>query len=158
VIEHAGHVNWILDHRTSSEQRAARAGLELAASFYLYREGLHLLDADGGVRTELRIEAKAQQRQLKQWFAVYQPPDNECDDTSAPTGDVRRWVVSGEKFPTLTAPAEYALERGGIERMAAQGTYAGLSGFSHPNVAFSREHRTIDAEGHITFSLPSGGH
>jgi hypothetical protein len=152
VIERVGHVNWILDHRISSEQRAARAGLELAASFYTYRDALHLLDADGGARADLRTEARAQQRQLKQWFVVDQPPEDECDDTSSPTGDVRRWVVGGEKFPTLTASAEYALEHGGIERIAAQGTYAGLSGFSHPNVAFSREHRTIDEGGHITFS------
>jgi hypothetical protein len=82
---------------------------------------------------------------------VDQRPDDKCDDTSPPTGDVRRWVVDGEKFPTLTASAEYALEHGGIEKIAAQGTYAGLSGFSHPNVAFSREHRTIVEAGHITF-------
>jgi len=37
VVERVGHVNWILDHRISSEQRAARVGLELAASFYTYR-------------------------------------------------------------------------------------------------------------------------
>jgi hypothetical protein len=151
VIERVGHVNWILDHRISSEQRAARAGLELAASFYTYRDALHLLDADGEARADLRIEAKAQQRQLKQWFVVDQPPEDECDDTSPPTGDVKRWVVGGQKFPSLTASAEYALEHGGIEKIAAQGTYAGLSGFSHPNVAFGREHRTIDEEGHITF-------
>jgi len=151
VIERVGHVNWILDHRISSEQRAARAGLELAASFYTYREALHLLDADGGARGDLRVEARAQQRQLEQWLDVVQPPENECDNTSAPTGDVRRWVVAGERFPTLTGSAEHALEHGGIAKIAAQGTYAGLSGFSHPNVAFSREHRTIDEGGHITF-------
>ena len=100
-------------------------------------------------RADLRREARAQQRQLKQWFVVDQRPDDKCDDTSPPTGDVRRWVVDGEKFPTLTASAEYALEHGGIEKIAAQGTYAGLSGFSHPNVAFSREHRTIVEAGHI---------
>jgi hypothetical protein len=96
VIERVGHVNWILDHRISSEQRAARAGLELAASFYTYRDALHLLDADGGARADLRIEARAQQRQLKHWFVVDQPPEDECDDTSPLTGDVRRWVVGGE--------------------------------------------------------------
>jgi hypothetical protein len=151
VVERVGHVNWILDHRISSNQRAARAGLELAASFYTYRDALHLLDADAGARAHLRAEARAQQRQLKKWFDVVQPTDDECDDTSSPTGDVRRWIVSGETFPSLTASAEYALEHGGIAKIAAQGTYGGLSGFSHPNVAFSREHRIIDAEGHITF-------
>ncbi|MFZ2057828.1 MAG: hypothetical protein WAV54_10540 [Acidimicrobiales bacterium] len=151
VVERVGHVNWILDHRISSEQRAARVGLELAASFYTYREALYLLDANGGARADLRTKARAQQRQLKKWFDVAQPPEDECDDTSAPTGDVRRWVVGGEKFLSLTASAEFALEHGCIAKIAAQGTYAGLSGFSHPNVAFSREHRTIDEGGHITF-------
>jgi hypothetical protein len=151
VVERIGHVNWILDHRISSGQRAARAGLEIAACFYMYRDALSLLDGDRTARTEIKKRANNQQSQLKQWFEVVQPPGDPCDESSPPTGDVTRWVVDGEKFPNLTKAAEYVLERGGIEGQAARGTYAGLSGFSHPNVVFSAEHNRIDAEGRITF-------
>ncbi len=151
VIERVGHVNWILDDGITSEQRAARAGLEFASCFFMYRESLHWLGADTEVRSELRDEARAQQRQLEQWFSIDRPPDNKCDENSPPTGDVRRWVVGGETFPDLGASATYALEPGGIGKIAAKGTYAALSGFSHPNVVFSREHRDIDAGSRITF-------
>jgi len=151
VIERIGHVNWILDHRISSKNRAARAGLEIAACFYMYREALNLLDGERTARTEIKRSAKSQQTQLKQWFQVVQPPEDPCDDASPPTGDVRRWIVDGEKFPSLTSAAEYALERGGIKAQAGKGTYAGLSGFSHPNFVFSAEHNRIDSEGRITF-------
>ena len=151
VIERVGHVNWILDDGITSEQRAARAGLEFAACFFMYRESLHWLEADTEVRSELRGEAKAQQQQLEQRFSIDRPPDNKCDENSPPTGDVRRWVVGGESFPDLGASATYALKPGGIGEMAAKGTYAALSGFSHPNVVFSREHRDIDAGLRITF-------
>jgi hypothetical protein len=151
VVERIGHVNWILDHRISSGQRAARAGLELAACFYMYREALSLLSVEKPIRTEIKIRAGAQRRQLEQWFTVLRPPSDECSESSPPTGDVRRWVVNDERFPNLISAAEYALERGEIKGEAAKGTYAGLSGFTHPNVVFSAEQNRIDAEGRITF-------
>jgi len=151
IIERVGHANWILDHQISARQRSARAGLELAVCFYMYRENLHLLDASQPHRRAVRAEARLQQRQLKEWFAVVQPPEDECDDDSPPTGDVRRWIVDSESFPTLTQAATFAMERGGIVGNVARGVYASLSGFSHPNVVFSREHRDIDELGHITF-------
>jgi len=155
VIEHVGHVNWILANGITSEQRAARAGLEFAVCFYTYRESLYLLGADAEMRSELRSEARAQQRQLERWFGVDRPPDNKCDEHSPQTGDVRRWVVSGETFPGLGESAQYALQPGGIGEMVAKGTYAALSGFSHPNVVFSREQRDIDTGGRVSFRCRS---
>jgi len=38
-----------------------------------------------------------------------------------------------------------------LRRSRLKGRTRVSAGFSHPNVAFSREHRTIDEGGHITF-------
>jgi hypothetical protein len=152
IIERVGHVNWILDHRVGSRERGARAGLEVAASFYTYRAGLSLLEGSDEARAKLRSEAKSQRKKLEEWFDVVRPHEVAEDEKSPLVGDVTRWTVDGEAFPTLTSTAELALEGGGIVGQAAKGTYAAFSGFSHPNVIFSREHRSIDADGRVTFT------
>jgi len=151
IIERVGHVNWILDARIDAEARAARAGLEFAACLFMYRESLSDLDADRDIRNKLKAEAKAHQANLKKWFSVYQPPHDKCDEKSPQTGDVTRWTVNGESFPSLTTATHFALESAGIKPETSKGTYGGLSGFSHPNVAFSRERRDIGPDAKITF-------
>jgi hypothetical protein len=59
VVERIGHVNWILDHRISSERRAARAGLEIATCFFMYREALSLLGGDETARSEIKRRARS---------------------------------------------------------------------------------------------------
>ncbi len=68
------------------------------------------------------------------------------------------WVNCGRAVPELRHERRVALETESKTQAQAQAqaqgkaTYDGLSGFSHPSVIFSREHRAIDDDGRVTYT------
>lgn len=156
VVERAGRVKWILDPNVNPAQRGARAGLEFGVSLSAYRRTLERLGAPGVSRKKMQKRVRAHKKQLEGLFTVERPPSDPGDSESPPSPEMANWVVAGEAYPNYGSNAEYALENESTTRRQAAAWYDGLSGFSHPSVVFSREHRSINADGKMTYTYQFG--
>ena len=132
VIERCGRVCWILDPCVTLTQRGARTQLELGVCALHYAEAMVLLEASDETREELRGWRGDHRRRVHDRFTV---------ETNGSKKDMSDWSVDGETYPGYTEVVAFALD--GHEQ--AKGVYAGLSGFSHPNVFFAseRQHQTV---------------
>jgi hypothetical protein len=151
LIERVGVVNWLLDEGITPRQRAIRGGLAWIVSLQAYCEALARLGADRETRRVFRAERSRLDQLLSEWFTIDRPATGPCDPESRPTTDRFQWRIEGETYPTFTQLAQRALARGNIDNGVAAGTYDGYSGFSHPNVIFGQEHKTVHSDGSITF-------
>jgi hypothetical protein len=152
AIERAGRVKWILDPGIETRERAIRAGIELGVSYQHYREVLARLGADDTTRKSQKKRDSRHRELLESWFQVDRPPRDPCDESSKPTKDMTQWAIEGQSFPTYTEVAQIALGNEQTTHGQAAGSYDGMSGFSHPSVVFSREHRIVDDSGATTFT------
>lgn len=152
VVERVGRVKWILSPDIHPTERGARAGLEFGVSMSSYRMALERLGAPGDAQKEWQKRVRAHRDRLETLFVVEKPPSDPCDPESKPTPDISRWVVGGERYPNYVANAGFALEAQSMAHATGKATYDGLSGFSHPSVVFSREHRTIADDGRVTYT------
>ena len=152
VVERAGRVKWILDPRIHPRERGARAGLEFGVSMSAYRLTLDRLMAPNAVRKEWQERVRAHRKLLEEFFTVDKPPSDPCDQESTPTTDMSVWLVAGESYPNYGTNAGYALETENTTHAQGKAMYDGLSGFSHPSVVFSREHRAVAGDGRVTYT------
>lgn len=128
VLERCGRICWLLDPKSLAAQRAARCQLEVGVCAHHYADALSLLAADNQSRDELRRFRGEHRARVHARYAV---------DTGGEKKDMSAWVVDSESYPGYTETVTYALS----DHPMSSGMYAGLSGFSHPNVFFSRERR-----------------
>lgn len=126
VLERCGRVCWLLDHEASSAQRSARTQLELGVCALHYAEALSLVEAVDEFRAEFRRWRSEHRSRVHNRYAV---------ETNGEKKDLSKWVVGGESYPGYTDAVARALDR----HPQSSGVYAGLSGFSHPNVFFALE-------------------
>lgn len=154
VVERGGRVKWIFDPDISPEQRAARAGLEIGASMTAYRMTLERLKADKALWNDWKDRVTTHRERLQEFFPVEKAPLDPCDPKSKLSEDMRVWVVAGEPYPNYGTNAGYALETETTTQAQGKATYDVLSGFSHPSVVFSREHRSVGEGGEVTFTHP----
>jgi hypothetical protein len=152
VVERVGRVKWILDPECHPARRGSRAGLEVGVSMTAYRTALERLGADRDICKEWKGKVRAHRKLLEDLFTVEKPPSDPCDPDSKPSEDMSLWVVEGEPYPDYGTNAGHALETESTTHAQGKATYGGLSGFSHPSVIFSREHRTIDGDGGVTYT------
>lgn len=152
VVERSGRVKWILSPNLYPDQRGARAGLEVGVSMAAYRLTLDRLRAPGDVCKEWQKRVRAHRVRLEQLFTVEKPPADPCDPKSPPSEDMSQWTVQGERYPNYGTNAGFALETESTTHIEGKATYDGLSGFSHPSVVFSREHRAVGEDGRVTYT------
>jgi DNA-binding transcriptional MerR regulator len=134
IVERMGHLNWVFDHEASLRSRVIRTFLEVGVSYQHIRMALDRLGASNADKKRLRKEAVTIREFLSDNFDV---------DRSAVTDnlfDLTRWNVEGESYPNFERAAHLALEASNLTPAQAKGSYAALSGFSHPSVLFSAEH------------------
>lgn len=146
VVERVGVVNWVLDPDASSRQRAIRGTLGFIVSLQHYREALSGLGADAKHRAMFKAERTRLDGLATSWFLVDRPPIDPEAAKPKPTKDALLWTIENEKYPTLTRFAELAFANGAVGDQASA-IYDALSGFSHPSVIFSQEHRSIGEGG-----------
>lgn len=151
AIERVGRVIWILDASIPTKQRGARAGLELGVSLQAYRKTLKQLKVRSDIQREFRTQDRGHRETLKELFAVIQPPQDRCDDNSEPSEQVETWTVDGERYINYSDLIQYVLPYDVTTKSLGRGLYSGLSGFSHPSVAYSREHACVSQDGTITY-------
>lgn len=126
VLERCGRVCWLLDPEASSAQRSGRTQLEIGVCAHHYAEALSLVEAPDGVRAEVRKWRGEHRSRVHHRYTV---------ETNGEKKDMSAWNVGGEAYPGYTETVAYALNR----HPRSSGVYAGLSGFSHPNVFFALE-------------------
>lgn len=126
VLERCGRVCWLLDPEASSAQRSGRAQLEIGVCAHHYAEALSLVEAPDGVRAEVRKWRGEHRSRVHNRYSV---------ETNGEKKDMSAWNVGGEAYPGYTETVAHALNR----HPRSSGVYAGLSGFSHPNVFFALE-------------------
>lgn len=153
IIERIGRVVWVLDPEATPKERAARAGLEMTVSQQHYRASIDQLADSKAPKREAREELVRLRGLLDEWFDVDRPPVDPFDASSDPTPQIDQWSVESQTYPNYADATARVVSDG--PRRKAIGSYGGLSGFSHPNVVFSREHRHIDADGAVTYSYPA---
>jgi hypothetical protein len=153
VAERVGRLMWILAG-DSSEQRCIRAAFEHAVCYQHYVAVGERLKAS----KEDQKRAKDELGRTVDWLSgntkVEKPPELTKEQKAAlwhyPTpADVSTWIVNGEAYPSYGAVTKIAIEQGTDQNGAA--LYAGLSGFSHPNILFANEYRGFDDAGRIVF-------
>lgn len=128
ILERCGRICWLLDPTSSAAQRAARCQLEVGVCALHYAEALSLLDADSQSRDELRRFRGEHRARVHDRYTV---------ETHGEKKDMSAWTVDGQSYPGYTETVAYALS----DHPMSSGMYAGLSGFSHPNVFFGGERR-----------------
>lgn len=151
IIERIGKVVWVLDPSVEARVRAARAGLEIAVCTQHYRTAVDQLSDSNADKKATRDDLVAIRDRLEELFEVVKPPSDPCDESSDPTPTVSEWTLDGERYPNYAEMTAKLVAPEGPRRKGV-GSYGGLSGFSHPNVVFSREHRHIAADGSMTYS------
>lgn len=149
VFERVARIKWLLDVTATPEQRGARAGLELGVSLSSYRRALDLDRSviPVSVRTTLRDQVRAHRAKLEELFEVKRPPSG-CNPAELST-DMAEWLVAGESYPNYSDLAKYMQNPNFTGKQAAL-AYAGMCGFAHPSVLFSRETRVTGPDGRWT--------
>jgi hypothetical protein len=155
IVERAGRISWILEEGTSEEEcptlpgeglpvgvrrRAIRASFELLVSQQHYRASLETLRVEKRFRNRARDLLRDKRVLVAEWFGVEKPPLDPCDPESQPTPWIAEWTIGGEEYPKYEALARWALSDESLSNSAVGGTYAALSGWSHPNFIASAEH------------------
>ena len=153
TIERVGVVNWLLDNdeTITPRKRSIRGSLAWIISLQHYCETLARMGAPERHRKVFRIERKRLDGLILTWYEVERPPETPDDPGSSPSTDRTKWTIEGETYPTFTRLAQLAMARSNVSSGIAAGIYDGHSGFSHPNVIFGNEHRTVSDDGLITF-------
>lgn len=126
VLERSGRVCWLVDPDATESQRSARTQLEIGVCAHHYAEALSLLKGDDATRAELRQWRGDHRARVHARYAVI---------TNGEKKDLSAWSLNGETYPNYTETVGYALDR----NPQSPAVYAGLSGFSHPNVFFAQE-------------------
>lgn len=150
IIERIGKVVWILDPTVGPRVRAARAGLEVAVCTQHYRTAVDQLADTNADKKAARERLVTIRERLEELFEVGKPLTDPCNELSGPSPAISEWTIDAEQYPNYAATTALLVSPDGPRRKGV-GSYGGLSGFSHPNVVFSQEHRHIAADGSMTY-------
>lgn len=153
AVERAGRIRWLLDPTIDTEERGARAGLEMGVSMQAYRKALDQLGAHKDICTDWKARVGDHRKLLDELFAgIEKKPLDPFDPGSKPSKEFTDWTVVGETYPTYAAAAGYALQTESTTAGQGKATYAGLAGFSHPSVVFAREHYSINNDNGVIYT------
>jgi hypothetical protein len=155
MIKRVGRIGWILEEGAPAEIEATNAGKDfvdvrrrgIRASFELlvplqhYRTGLDTIRAPRESRNNARDSLRSARELItEKWFKTIKPLSDPCDPDSPSSPTISEWIIGGEKYPKYEALARWALASGSLSNAASRGTYAALSGWSHPNFVAAAEH------------------
>jgi hypothetical protein len=146
IVERTGVVNWILSEDATHRQRALRSSISYLVSINPYVKALNALKVEQEHQAEFRKQQELIETLMTQWFGEPTKPDD--PKTSEPTSDRTQWEYEGESYPGFNKLCKLSLERSNLTKSLASAMYDVLSGFTHPNLFFGREH-LLAAEGRI---------
>jgi hypothetical protein len=138
VIERIGVVNWILSADATHRQRALRGSIAYVVSINPYVKGLKALKAEAKFQRENEDQQVFIEASIAGWFGEPTQPTDPA--TSSPTTDRTKWIYEEESYPGFNKLCKMSLERSNLTRSLASSVYDVLSGFTHPNIFFGREH------------------
>jgi hypothetical protein len=142
IIERTGAINWILNETATPRQRALRSCLAYVVSIDPYVKALNGIKAPKQDQEKFQEERAILEAATAGWFGLPTQPID--PDTSNPTMDRKKWIYEGESYPGFNRLCKLSLERGNLTRSVASAMYDVMSGFTHPNVYFGREHLLSD--------------
>jgi hypothetical protein len=142
IIERTGAINWILSEAATHRQRALRSCIAYVVSIDPYVKALKGIKATEQDQEKFQNEREILETATAAWFG--QPTQPLDPETSKPTTDRKKWIYEGESYPGFNSLCKLSLERGNLTKSVASTMYDVMSGFTHPNLYFGREHLLSD--------------
>ena len=151
ILERVGRISWLLDlepedaldDAETTRHRAVRASFEALVSAQTYRRGVEMIRADKDQQKRVAVIERDFREVIRAWFEVVQP-STDPENPNSLDATANTWTIDGEHYPNYLELAEWAIAGGTISAPVAKGTYAALSGWSHPNFIAATEHRATD--------------
>lgn len=155
VVERVARIMWLLDLKleykgrtesvdtpTTPRIRALRASFEALVSAQMYRRGVDSLGAPSADQKQTAKVERSIREDVEKWFPAIVKPLLNPNDPNSFDPSVNTWTIGGERYPTYSDLSVWAIAGEATSVARAKGTYAALSGWSHPNFIASMELRS----------------